>query len=113
LIVVFGCGGDRDRGKRPQMGGIASLHADVVWLTTDNSRSEDPSAILVEIEAGMSGPAAQRLEPDRRAAIHGALTEAREGDVVLVAGKGHETRQWIGNQVLAFDDREVVREALG
>ncbi len=113
LILVFGCGGERDRGKRPQMGGIASLLSDVVWLTTDNSRGEDPGAILAEIEAGMSGPAAQRRELDRRAAIHGALAEARPGDVVLVAGKGHETRQWIGNQVLAFDDREVVREALG
>jgi UDP-N-acetylmuramoyl-L-alanyl-D-glutamate--2,6-diaminopimelate ligase len=113
LIVVFGCGGDRDRGKRPQMGSIASRLADVVWLTTDNARSEDPAAILAEIEAGMSGVVARRREPDRREAIHGALFEAEPGDIVLVAGKGHETRQWIGDQVLAFDDREVVREALG
>ncbi|HEX7787790.1 MAG TPA: UDP-N-acetylmuramoyl-L-alanyl-D-glutamate--2,6-diaminopimelate ligase [Methylomirabilota bacterium] len=114
LGVVFGCGGDRDRGKRPIMGGIAARLADRVWVTSDNPRSERPEAILAEIEAGVPAEAAGRHESvaDRRRAIHAAVAWAREGDVVVIAGKGHETYQIIGGQTLPFDDREVARAAL-
>ncbi|HEX7217501.1 MAG TPA: UDP-N-acetylmuramoyl-L-alanyl-D-glutamate--2,6-diaminopimelate ligase, partial [Methylomirabilota bacterium] len=114
LGVVFGCGGDRDRGKRPIMGGIAARLADRAWVTSDNPRSERPEAILAEIETGIPAEAAGRHESiaDRRRAIQSAVAWAREGDVVIIAGKGHETYQIIGGTTLPFDDREVARAAL-
>jgi UDP-N-acetylmuramoyl-L-alanyl-D-glutamate--2,6-diaminopimelate ligase len=116
LAVVFGCGGDRDRGKRPVMGGIAARLADRVWVTSDNPRSERPETIMAEIVAGIE-PAGARPDrhvtiSDRKAAIRSALAWARAGDVVVIAGKGHETYQIIGSETLPFDDREVVRAAL-
>jgi UDP-N-acetylmuramoyl-L-alanyl-D-glutamate--2,6-diaminopimelate ligase len=116
LSVVFGCGGDRDRGKRPIMGAIAARLADRVWITSDNPRSERPEAIIDEIAAGIE-TAGSRAEapvalPDRREAIGRAVAEARAGDVVVIAGKGHETYQLIGGAVLPFDDRDVARAAL-
>ncbi|HEY0798800.1 MAG TPA: UDP-N-acetylmuramoyl-L-alanyl-D-glutamate--2,6-diaminopimelate ligase [Candidatus Baltobacteraceae bacterium] len=112
VIAVFGCGGDRDRGKRPQMGRIATTLADRVIVTSDNPRSEDPQAIVDEILGGVSDPAHVRVELDRGAAIAEAIAGASRGDVVLVAGKGHETTQIIGTQSRHFDDRECVRAAL-
>lgn len=112
LTIVFGAGGDKDRGKRPMMGDVASRLADVVVLTSDNPRSEDPMSIIEEIRAGTTGSAYVITEPDRRAAIELALKRATAGDVVVVAGKGHETTQTIGDTVLPFDDRVVVREVL-
>ena len=111
VLLVFGAGGDRDRAKRPLMGAVAERLADVVWITSDNPRSEDPGAIASEIAAGMTAGGA-RIVLDRREAIAAAVREAREGDVVLVAGKGHESTQTIGNQVLPFDDRAVARDLL-
>ena len=108
VLLVLGCGGDRDRGKRPLMGRAASA-ADLAVLTSDNPRSEDPVAILAEMAVGAPGAL---LEPDRRTAIGHAVAVARPGDAVVVAGKGHETGQEIGGQVLRFDDREVLRQAL-
>jgi UDP-N-acetylmuramoyl-L-alanyl-D-glutamate--2,6-diaminopimelate ligase len=108
LIVVFGCGGDRDRAKRPLMGAIAEREADAVILTSDNPRTEDPECILDEIETGMSRPH-ERIE-DRREAIARALDLAGTGDVILLAGKGHETYQIRGTSRLPFDEREIVRE---
>lgn len=112
LFVVFGCGGDRDRGKRPAMGAIASQFADVVILTSDNPRSEDPNQIIEAIRAGCHAPAECVIEADRRAAIGIALERARFGDVVIVAGKGHETTQQFADHSVHFDDREVVVETL-
>jgi len=113
VIVVFGCGGDRDRGKRPLMGGVATHLADLTILTSDNPRSEDPAAIIFEIEPGArAGGGAYRVEPDRRAAIHAAVEEARAGDVVVIAGKGHETGQEFRDRTIPFDDRTVAREEL-
>jgi UDP-N-acetylmuramoyl-L-alanyl-D-glutamate--2,6-diaminopimelate ligase len=111
LAVVFGCGGDRDRGKRPHMGEVAARLADRIYLTSDNPRSEPPQAIADEIAAGI-GTRAHVVELDRRAAIERAVRDAGEGDVVLVAGKGHETYQIVGDRVLPFDDAAVAREAL-
>jgi UDP-N-acetylmuramoyl-L-alanyl-D-glutamate--2,6-diaminopimelate ligase len=108
LTVVFGCGGDRDRGKRPVMGGIAERLADHVILTSDNPRTEDPELILDEIEAGMQREH-ERIE-DRREAIARALATASPDDVILLAGKGHETYQIRGTARLPFDEREIVRE---
>jgi UDP-N-acetylmuramoyl-L-alanyl-D-glutamate--2,6-diaminopimelate ligase len=110
LICVFGCGGDRDRGKRPLMGRIASVLADVAIVTSDNPRTEDPDAIISEILEGVSGPV--EVEPDRRAAIARAIELAEDGDVLVIAGKGHETYQEINGEKRPFDDREVAREAL-
>jgi UDP-N-acetylmuramoyl-L-alanyl-D-glutamate--2,6-diaminopimelate ligase len=111
VLLVFGCGGDRDRGKRPLMGEAAARGSDRAWVTNDNPRSEDPAAIAAEIVSG--APAAgMAIELDRRRAIAAALAAARDGDVVLIAGKGHETTQTIGDQVLPFDDRAVAHEAL-
>jgi UDP-N-acetylmuramoyl-L-alanyl-D-glutamate--2,6-diaminopimelate ligase len=113
VLLVFGCGGERDRSKRPVMGRVARAGADQVWVTSDNARGEDPAAIADEVLAGAGaagGPV--HLELDRRAAIARALAAARPGDAVLIAGKGHETTQTIGAQVLPFDDREVARELL-
>jgi UDP-N-acetylmuramoyl-L-alanyl-D-glutamate--2,6-diaminopimelate ligase len=111
LTVVFGCGGDRDRGKRPVMGGIAERLADHVILTSDNPRTEDPEAILDEIEIGMQRRH-ERIE-DRRDAIASALESASPNDVILLAGKGHETYQIRGTARLPFDEREIVRELAG
>jgi UDP-N-acetylmuramoyl-L-alanyl-D-glutamate--2,6-diaminopimelate ligase len=111
VICVFGCGGDRDRGKRPVMGRIASELADVAIVTSDNPRSEEPQAIIDEILAGVSGPV--EVEPDRRSAIEQAIGTAHEHDVVVIAGKGHEQGQELaGGKKIPFDDREVAREAL-
>jgi UDP-N-acetylmuramoyl-L-alanyl-D-glutamate--2,6-diaminopimelate ligase len=114
LLVVFGCGGDRDRGKRPQMGAIARELADVAVVTSDNPRTEEPRAIIEEILAGAEGAAGGEVEvePDRRAAIALALARAEPGDVVVVAGKGHERGQERHGVVTPFDDREVARELL-
>ena len=111
LICVFGCGGDRDRGKRPLMGEIATRLADHTIITSDNPRSEDPLAIIDEILAGVHEGRAV-VEPDRRVAIEQAVAQARPGDVVLIAGKGHETGQIIGSVKVPFDDRLVARAAL-
>jgi len=116
LTVVFGCGGDRDRGKRPQMGRLAHAMADLVVLTSDNPRSEDPAAILAEIRAGIPegrGEVRRVLcMEDRKAAIRRAIKLARKGDTVLVAGKGHEDHQIIGSRRLAFDDRQACLAAI-
>jgi UDP-N-acetylmuramoyl-L-alanyl-D-glutamate--2,6-diaminopimelate ligase len=111
LAVVFGCGGERDRGKRPEMGAIAARYADRVYVTNDNPRTEEPSSIAAEIVAGIASRAC-RVELDRKRAIELAIDEAAAGDVVLIAGKGHEAYQVIGDQVFAFDDVAVAREAL-
>lgn len=108
LILVFGCGGDRDRGKRPEMGAIAVRDADVVIVTDDNPRSEDPAAIRADIMAAASGA---REIGDRGDAIRAAVREAKAGDIVLLAGKGHEQGQIIGRDVLPFDDADVARAA--
>ena len=112
--VVFGCGGDRDREKRPLMGATAARLADHVVITSDNPRSEDPLAIINATIEGVSPDYRGRVvkEPDRRRAIDIALRQARAGDVVLIAGKGHEQTQTIGDEVIAFDDRAVARELL-
>ncbi|MCU7914413.1 MAG: UDP-N-acetylmuramoyl-L-alanyl-D-glutamate--2,6-diaminopimelate ligase [Candidatus Thiodiazotropha sp. (ex Gloverina cf. vestifex)] len=112
LFVVFGCGGDRDRGKRPQMGALAEQLADVVFVTDDNPRSESSTEIIQQILAGMRHPETAQIESDRGLAIRHAIEVARPGDMVLVAGKGHEDYQLIGDQVLHFDDREQVSAAL-
>jgi UDP-N-acetylmuramoyl-L-alanyl-D-glutamate--2,6-diaminopimelate ligase len=108
VICVFGCGGDRDRGKRPLMGAVARRLADRAIVTTDNPRSEDPAAIAAEIAAGIE----MEVELDRRRAIELAVAAARSGDVVVIAGKGHEQGQQFADRTLPFDDRTVAREAL-
>jgi UDP-N-acetylmuramoyl-L-alanyl-D-glutamate--2,6-diaminopimelate ligase len=110
VLCVFGCGGDRDREKRPQMGRIAGALADVVIVTNDNPRSEDPQAIIHAIVAGTAGDV--EVEPDRAAAIARAIESAEEGDVVLIAGKGAEQGQEFADRTVPFDDRESAREAL-
>lgn len=113
MITVFGCGGDRDRKKRPLMGEIAARLSDIVVATSDNPRTEDPLQILAEIEPGLKrGPAPYRVQPDRREAIRSALSLAQENDVVLIAGKGHEDYQIIGTRVFPFDDRLVAQELI-
>jgi UDP-N-acetylmuramoyl-L-alanyl-D-glutamate--2,6-diaminopimelate ligase len=107
-MILFGCGGDRDRGKRPEMGGIAARLADQVYLTTDNPRSEDPDGIIDDIARGMNGAAYHRIL-DRQDAIAAALESARPGDTILLAGKGHETYQIIGKEYLPFDERAIVQ----
>lgn len=111
LITVFGCGGDRDRGKRPLMGEAASQWSDFIIVTSDNPRTEDPDQIIQEILNGISGVDYVALR-DRREAIWSACRMAKAGDTILVAGKGHETYQIFGSEVQPFDDREVAREAL-
>ena len=111
LVVVFGCGGDRDRGKRPVMGRIAAEKADVAVVTSDNPRTENPERILDEIETGMNGRPHERVE-DRRAAIARALEIAGPNDVVVLAGKGHETYQVRGTTKYPFDEKEIVRELI-
>ena len=110
VICVFGCGGDRDREKRPQMGRIASELADVVIVTNDNPRSEDPEAIIDAIVGGAVGPV--EVEQDRAHAITQAIEAARDGDIVLIAGKGAEQGQEFADRTIPFDDREAAREAL-
>jgi UDP-N-acetylmuramoyl-L-alanyl-D-glutamate--2,6-diaminopimelate ligase len=113
LICVFGCGGDRDRGKRPQMGRIAAELADAVVVTSDNPRSEDPEAIVAEVLAGAGASPTTSAVVDRRAAIAQGIAEAAAGDVVVIAGKGHEQGQeFAAGRKLPFDDVEVAREAL-
>jgi UDP-N-acetylmuramoyl-L-alanyl-D-glutamate--2,6-diaminopimelate ligase len=112
VILVFGAGGDRDSSKRPEMGEVASHLADRVLLTSDNPRGEDPLAIIEAIRSGMSGPAETTVEPDRATAIALAIGAAEAGDVVLIAGKGHEAAQVVGDRTLPFDDRDVARTAL-
>jgi UDP-N-acetylmuramoyl-L-alanyl-D-glutamate--2,6-diaminopimelate ligase len=112
VIIVFGCGGDRDQAKRPAMGRAASDGADLVIVTTDNPRSEDPERIIADVLTGVPPTAAVIVEPDRRAAIREAVDAAGPGDVVVIAGKGHETAQEIDGRFEPFDDRVVAREAL-
>jgi UDP-N-acetylmuramoyl-L-alanyl-D-glutamate--2,6-diaminopimelate ligase len=113
VVVVFGSGGDRDRQKRPAMGRAAATGADTVVLTSDNPRSEDPEQIARAVLDGLrDGPANVHVELDRRAAIRESLHSARPGDVVVIAGKGHETGQTIGEETIPFDDRVVAREEL-
>jgi len=113
IITLFGCGGDRDRSKRAPMGEAAGSLSDVVILTSDNPRTEDPNQILGDAEEGIkkTGKPYEKIA-DRRAAIHHAIEQARADDLVLIAGKGHEDYQIIGREVFHFDDKEVAREAL-
>lgn len=109
VICLFGCGGDRDRSKRPQMGAIAGTLADVAVITSDNPRTEDPDAIIQDILAGMEDTPARRcVEPDRRKAIPLALSLAKPGDTVVLAGKGHETYQEVGGVQYHLDEREEI-----
>jgi len=118
IITVFGCGGDRDRGKRPKMGAAAVQYSDVVILTSDNPRTEDPHAILDQVEVGVIEGLRQRSHvqyrkiADRRQAIEEAVREAHGQDMVLIAGKGHEDYQIVGTEKLHFDDREVARDVI-
>ncbi len=112
IITVFGCGGDRDRTKRPLMGRTACQNSDLVFLTNDNPRTEDPKRIFADIQEGMDGFSNYEVEPDRRAAIFKAVNAARKDDIVIIAGKGHEQTQKIGHEVLPFSDQQTVREAV-
>lgn len=117
VILVFGCGGNRDREKRPKMGRIAEAYSDLFWITSDNPRSEDPVSIINEIETGItSAPSAKaidyRIQPDRRLAIEEALSEAKKNDTVLIAGKGHERCQIFNGTAIPFDDRDIVKKIL-
>lgn len=113
IITVFGCGGDRDRAKRPEMGAVASSESDVTIVTSDNPRSESPDAIIDQVMSGVASGAEVYRTPDRRGAIAQALTLASRGDVVIVAGKGHETTQTVGDLVVPFNDRVVTLELMG
>jgi UDP-N-acetylmuramoyl-L-alanyl-D-glutamate--2,6-diaminopimelate ligase len=114
LIVVFGCGGDRDKTKRPRMARVVEALADRMVVTSDNPRTEDPNQIIRDITAGLENPQAEsvHVEPDRRAAIERAIGQARDGDVVLIAGKGHEPYQILGKQKFPFSDKDVAQETL-
>lgn len=117
IVLVFGCGGDRDRTKRPKMGRLAGTLADIAIVTSDNPRHEEPNAIIAEILPGMDPAdpeikASILVEPDRRTAIQLALSQARPGDILLIAGKGHEDYQIVGDRVLPFDDRKIAAEIL-
>jgi len=112
LIVVFGCGGDRDKGKRPLMGEIAERGADCAIVTSDNPRTEDPDAIIDDIEAGMRASSHERVT-DRLSAIRRAIEMAESGDIVLLAGKGHETYQIRGTTSYPFDEKEIVQDITG
>jgi UDP-N-acetylmuramoyl-L-alanyl-D-glutamate--2,6-diaminopimelate ligase len=113
LLCVFGCGGERDRGKRPQMAAAAQRHSDRIWVTDDNPRNEDGEAIVADILAGFGAAARVDVERDRAAAIRAALAAAGAADTVLIAGKGHETYQDTGRQRLPFDDLAVASALLG
>jgi UDP-N-acetylmuramoyl-L-alanyl-D-glutamate--2,6-diaminopimelate ligase len=118
VITVFGCGGDRDRGKRPKMGRVAAKYSDVALVTSDNPRTENPLSIIQEVEPGVkaglqeAGKGRYAIHPDRRQAIEAAIREARPGDLVVIAGKGHENYQIIGQTKQPFDDRIVARETI-
>ena len=112
VLVVLGCGGDRDRDKRPLMGAAAADGADLAVFTNDNPRSEDPAAILAAMQQGVPSSARVLVEPDRARAIDAAVSLARPGDVLVVAGKGHEQGQETAGVVAPFDDRVVLRNAL-
>jgi UDP-N-acetylmuramoyl-L-alanyl-D-glutamate--2,6-diaminopimelate ligase len=113
IITVFGCGGDRDNSKRALMGAAAAEYSDLVYLTSDNPRTEDPLKILDEAEVGLRGFTTPYTKiADRRVAIREAIATAQPGDLVVIAGKGHEDYQIIGKETFHFDDREVAREAL-
>ncbi len=112
LITVFGCGGDRDRKKRPVMGQIATQWSDQVWITSDNPRTEEPHAIITEIVQGVGNAQNFTVQVDRKKAIFEAVASARPGDLVLIAGKGHEDYQIVGTQKVHFDDREVAADAI-
>jgi len=112
LICVFGCGGNRDKGKRPQMGRAAELLADDLVVTSDNPRNEPANQIIEDVVAGLEMPARATIEPDRAAAIQRAIANCRAGDVVLVAGKGHETWQEIGDEKIPFSDEAIILNAL-
>jgi UDP-N-acetylmuramoyl-L-alanyl-D-glutamate--2,6-diaminopimelate ligase len=118
IITVFGCGGDRDRGKRPKMGRVSAVYSDVVVVTSDNPRTEAPEAIISEVVPGVQaglqemGRGRYVVQVDRRAAIGEAVRMAQPGDLVLIAGKGHENYQVIGKNKYPFDDRVVAREAI-
>jgi UDP-N-acetylmuramoyl-L-alanyl-D-glutamate--2,6-diaminopimelate ligase len=112
LIAVLGCGGDRDKSKRPRMGRAAEDLADVLIVTSDNPRSEDPMDIIGEILVGLRSPDKAEVEPDRLLAIQGAIHSALPGDVVLILGKGHESGQEFADRIVSFDDREVARTVL-
>jgi UDP-N-acetylmuramoyl-L-alanyl-D-glutamate--2,6-diaminopimelate ligase len=112
MICVFGCGGDRDRTKRPKMGNIAATLADQVIVTSDNPRTEDPQQILNDVVAGIPDTVNPTVIADRATAIKTAILQAKPGDGVLIAGKGHEDYQILGTEKIHFDDREQAREAL-
>lgn len=112
IILVFGCGGDRDRKKRPKMGHIAEKYSDLFWITSDNPRSEDPLKIIHEIQKGIKKNTSCRIQPDRKIAIEEAIWEAKKGDAVVIAGKGHEQYQILKDTIIPFDDREVVIQTL-
>jgi UDP-N-acetylmuramoyl-L-alanyl-D-glutamate--2,6-diaminopimelate ligase len=114
ILLVFGAGGDRDRSKRARMGEVAGLYADWIFLTSDNPRSEDPLAIIREIEQGVrkTGTKKYSVVPDRYEAIEKALSFAKKGDTVLVAGKGHESYQILKDKVIPFHDGTVLRDIL-
>jgi UDP-N-acetylmuramoyl-L-alanyl-D-glutamate--2,6-diaminopimelate ligase len=112
LLCVFGCGGDRDRSKRPHMAAIAETLADAIWLTDDNPRTESGDAIIADMQAGLRRPEHAHIVRDRRAAIAAAIAAASAEDIVLIAGKGHETYQEVSGVRTAFDDRAIAAELL-
>ncbi|GJQ48384.1 UDP-N-acetylmuramoyl-L-alanyl-D-glutamate-2,6-diaminopimelate ligase [Candidatus Kuenenia stuttgartiensis] len=112
IILVFGCGGDRDKGKRAKMGHIAEKYSDLFWITNDNPRSEDPLNIIREIQRGIKRDSCYKVQLDRKVAIEEALLEAKKGDVVVIAGKGHERCQILKDKSIPFDDCEVVKQVL-
>jgi UDP-N-acetylmuramoyl-L-alanyl-D-glutamate--2,6-diaminopimelate ligase len=112
VLVAFGCGGDRDKGKRPLMAQAAEKYADLIFLTSDNPRSEPPEQIVEDALTGFADRAKVRVIVDRKEALYEMVKEAGEGDFLVACGKGHEVYQQIGDNKIPFDDREVFREAL-
>jgi len=110
IITIFGCGGDRDRGKRPEMARVVEAFSNDVIITSDNPRSEDPLVICQQVAEGITRPETCILEVDRRLAIEKGISLAKPGDIVLIAGRGHEPFQKIGGRLIPFDDREVAKE---